>query len=153
MFEEFSYTLTEPELYAALRRTQRQAGPVRLVIQTVLLGLLAVGFFVDAVRRLQGGSVLLAVVMAALAVAQWLVPAWVFRREARQLAASPHTIHLRVSEDALAVEAEEPQPLADCTLRQADDLLLWTVDRNQAVAIPRRAVSPAVWDRLVAFCD
>ena len=152
MFEEFVYTLTEPELYAAIRRTRRQAGPVRLTVQTVLLAALAIGFGVDFVWRREGGSALLAFVMALLAAAQWVVPAVLFRREARALAAEGRPLHLRVSADEIAVDALPPQPLSACTFRRAaDELLLWTVDRNQAVAIPRRAVSDAVWQRLSAL--
>ncbi len=149
MFEEFAYALTESELYAAIRRTRRQAGAVRLTVQTVLLAALAVGFGADFVWRREGGSALLALVMAALAAAQWVVPAVLFRREARALAAEGRPLRLKVSADEIAVDALPPQPLAACTFRPAaDGLLLWTVDRNQAVAIPRRAVSDAVWQRL-----
>lgn len=151
MFEEFAYTLTEPELYAAIRRTRRQAGPVRLTVQTVLLAALAIGFGADFIRRHEGGSALLALVMAALAAAQWVVPAVLFRREARALAADGRPLHLRVSAEEIAVDALPPQSLSACHFREAaDDLLLWSVDRNQAVAIPRRAVSDAVWERLTA---
>lgn len=152
MFEEFAYALTEPELYAAIRRTRRQAGPVRLTVQTVLLAALAIGFGADFVWRREGGSALLALVMAALAAAQWVVPAVLFRREARALAAEGCPLHLKVSADEIAVDALPAQPLAACTFHEAaDGLLLWTVDRNQAVAIPRRAVSDAVWQRLHAL--
>lgn len=151
MFEEVSYTLTEQELYAALRRTRRRAGPVRLAVQTVALAVLAVAFAADFVWQRQGGSLFLALALAVLAVGQWLFPAVAFRREARALAARATPVHLQVSEETIAAGSETviTSPLAECVFTAvSDELLLWVVDRTQSIAIPRRAVSEQTWKRL-----
>lgn len=147
MFEQVTYTLTEPELYAALRSTRR-AGTVRLVVQTVLLAVLSAAFCADFALKTQGGSLFIGIVLAVLAVGQWLFPALAFRREAKRLAAEARPICLQVSEQSLTV-GDVTQKLSECDLVMADDtLLLWRVDRTQSVAIPRRAVSDAAWKLL-----
>lgn len=156
MCEEVTYTLTEAELYAAIRRTRRRAGTVRLAVQTVLLAGLSAVFAVDFARNTGGGSLLLAVVMATLAVGQWVFPALAFRREAKALAAENTPIRLCVSDESLTVGGDGgvSQPLLACALEVVSDtLLLWRVDRSQAVAIPRRAVSDAAWERLLTHVD
>lgn len=150
MDEAFTYVLTEQELYNALRRSRRRAGTVRLVIQTVILVLLTAGFTAEFIRQKQGGMLLLAVLLAAVAVAQWLAPALSFRQEAKTLAAEKREIRVRVGEETLSC-GEITRPLAECRLKEADGQILWAVDRVQTVVLPRRALSPAAWERLTAF--
>ena len=154
MCENVTYTLTEEELYMAIRRTRRRAGTVRLVVQTVLLAGLSVAFAVDFLRHVQGGSLFLAVVMATLAVGQWVFPALAFRREAKALAAEGVSIRLCVTDEELTVGDGVSQPFSECVLECASDvMILWRVDRSQAVAIPCRAVSNAAWECLLAHVD
>lgn len=154
MCEEFTYTLTEKELYTAIRRTRRRAGTVRLWVQTVLLAGLSVAFAVDFARHMGGDSLFLAVVMATLAGGQWVFPALAFRREAKVLAAEGESIRLCVSEESLTVGDGVSQPFSECVLECASEtMILWRVDRSQAVAIPRRAVSDAAWEHLSAQID
>lgn len=154
MCENVTYTLTEEELYTAIRRTRRRAGTVRLVVQSVLLAGLSVVFAVDFARHTGGGSLFLAIVMAILAVGQWVFPALAFRREAKALAAEGVSIRLSVTDESLTVGDGVTQPLSACVLEFASEtLLLWRVDRSQAVAIPRRVVSDAVWECLSAHID
>ncbi len=147
MSDTVTYVLTAEELFTALWHTRRSVK--RLAVQTALLLLIGLPCLAGLFLGYRDGAAwLCGIVLPLLAVLQWVLP-WVeFRREATLLAQKKTEITLVLCEDTIAVE-HETVALQNAVLRRVKELVLWDVC-GQCIVIPRRAVSDAVWQRLIA---
>ncbi len=149
MSDTVTYVLCEKELFMALWNTRRSTK--RIAAQTVLLLIIGLPCLVGLFFGYRdGASWLCGTVLPLLAVLQWVLPWAQFRSEARELAAKETEITLIFTEDTLSVQ-DETVAWQNAVLRRVNDLVLWDVC-GQWIAIPRRAVSDTLWQRLIA-CD
>ena len=147
MSDAVCYTLTPDEVYRVLWKTRRPLP--RLVAQTVLLFMLGLPSLWRALTDSNPppGSWLLGVALPLLAVVGWVLPAVMFRREARGTAVS---VTLRVTADTIAV-GDVTQPLCEARFCTAGDLLLWQVGDHDVVAIPSRVLPEDTYTCLYAL--
>lgn len=145
MSDTVTYVLNAEELFTALWHTRRSTK--RLVAQTVLLLLIGLPCLVGlCIGYRDSAAWLCGIVLPLLAVLQWVLP-WVeFRREATALAKKEIAITLVFTDETLSVN-EQTVAWPNAVLRAAGDVVLWNVC-SQWIAIPRRAVSDAVWQAL-----
>ena len=140
----YTYSLTEKELFSALWAVRRRASLARLIVQTVLL--FAVGGLLLFDRRfLLGGA------LALLGIVQWAAPAAAFWLEAKTQVQAGTKITLTLSENAVGGR-DWSVPLSEGALTRKGDLLLISADKDQTVALPRRVLPEAEWERLTAYC-
>lgn len=145
MSDTITYTLTADELCLALWHTRRSLKA--MIGRTVLLLLIGLPFLIGLFFGYRdSASLLCGTVLPLLAVLMWVLP-WVdFRREANAIAQKHTPITITFTEDTLSVE-NETVAWQNATFRCVKDLVLWEVC-SQWIAIPRRTVTDAVWDRL-----
>ena len=151
MSDTIRYTLTFEEIQKGLWKTRRPLS--RLVPQTVILLVLGLPSLCYAIiKGGDTGSLLLGIALPLLAALGWILPAVSFRREAQKLVSEGFSVTLTVTETDISVGGVAV-PLAEATLIKADDLLLWQIERDQTVYIPRRVLSSEVWERLSSLAN
>ena len=152
---EAEYQLTEEEWRVCYQRTRaRAASRVKTGVRLALLGVLAAGFAAHYVFvEPNGMSLFLAILCVVLAAALLLVP-WLERRAAlRAVAASPRKTRLREVEDGLEFGTADgylKQPFSALRIETYDDMAIVCLPGDQRLAVPRRAVDEAAWQRLCA---
>ena len=156
----YTYTLTFEERRAAIERLTRKASPLRLWIQAILLGIVAIGTVVGMFLSHRAPTlleILLPIICVALIPAQWLVPRWYFStrakeevadlaaqgREEIQLEILPGALRFGLEEEGVLVPDEE---WADSKVYA--EMLLVKLSRG-AVAIPKRVVGDDMWLELM----
>ena len=152
---EAEYRLTEAEWRACYQRTLAKA-PSRLKtgIRLAVLGVMGVGFaayylFVEK----NGMSLFLAVLCAAVAAIAVIAPAYEQRQAIRRAAESPRPTRVRELADGLAFGTDDgflEQPYTALTLTAYPDMVIVGLPGDQRLAIPRRALDEAAWERLCA---
>jgi len=152
---EAEYRLTEDEWRLCYERTLfKSPSRVKTAVRLSVLGVLAVGFAAYYVAAEPNGmSLFLAILCAVIAVALVAVPAAEQRRAIRTAAGNPRPTRVRELPDGLAFGAGDgwlEQPFSALTLTAYPDMVIVGLPGDQRLAIPRRAVEDAAWERLCA---
>lgn len=134
--------LTREEIFTCLKAgSSRRAGRGRLVVQSVLLGLMAVycfgGYFLSGGQSIT--SLMIGVAALIVLAALLLLPPLILRRSAEKEAAQEKCLRLRADEQALYF-GEEPEryPYTECHAEAVENLLLLRFQGGVLVGIPRR---------------
>ena len=139
------YTSTQEDLYRALKYGDvRRVGTAGRIVETVVLGLLAVWcivpFFAQGTEAL--GSLLLGLVALFLRAALWLVPEWRARAVSRQEARDRRPTRLRVYDEGLRYgQAEELHAFGTEHVTALPGLFILRYGR-ELVPLPHRALPP-----------
>ncbi|HIW74596.1 MAG TPA: hypothetical protein H9684_09745 [Firmicutes bacterium] len=140
--------MEEKEIYRCLMLGTRRAGPARNIVQSVILGLLAVycgaAYLLDEAR--EPVSLMLTVISLLVLAAIWVTPPLRMRSEARRIAEQGNELFLSLYEKEAAFGRENPKYAAYSACRAAVDgeLLVLEIGR-ELVGIPRRVTDEAGW--------
>ena len=149
--EKLRFCLTEEQLYRAMRsrgifRTQG----ARAIVQTTLLAVLGVGFFISYFCYRDGSGLFLGIVSFAVIAMIWLVPWLGLRSRARRAAPKQEVCvalapkHLTVGEGGGMWEF----PLDGSGFCwQTEELLLLETSFGRMTVIPKSAFSAEQWER------
>ncbi len=149
---QWQYTCTEDEWLLCLQRTQRRAGPVRIGVQTGLLGLIAlyclIGFFTGGMKN--GQSLFVGIAAIVVGIILLFVPAWRMRHDAQQISAAKKTIRIYLFEDGFAFGTpEEVIAFRECRPSVFDDMMLLQFSGDSVLPIPRRVATQEEWQMLL----
>lgn len=145
MEEQISFRLMEEEIYQALRsrgifRTQG----VRAIVQTILLAVLATGFFISYFCYQDGSGLFLGIVSAAVIGMIWMVPWFGLRSRARK-STPQKEVCVHLCPDTLTIGEGEGQwefPLDHTGFCwQTQTLLLLETSFGRMTVIPKSAFS------------
>lgn len=151
MSDTVTYTLTFEEIQSGLWKTRRPLS--KIVPQTVLLLVLGLPSLWYAITKGgDAGSLLLGIALPLLAAAVWVIPAVSFQKEAKKLAEQGLSVTLTLSETALLC-GDVTVPLSGAVILKEKDLLIWKVDRDWSIFIPRRVLGDAAWAHLCSFSE
>ncbi len=143
--------LEECEIYQCLMLGTRRAGKARNVVESVILGLMAVycgaAFLLDETK--EPVSLMLAVISLAVVAAIWLVPPLRMKHEARRIAEQKNVVYLSLYETQAAFgrEKEKFVEYAACRPVLGEGMLVLEIGR-ELVGIPRRLTDEAGWELL-----
>lgn len=152
---ELRIRLTREELYACMTgRQERKAGKLRLIVETVLLGLVAAycltAFFLSGMTSLP--SLLIGLAALLIAAAIWVVPVMVDRYDAGQEFAKKKVLRVRVYPEGLGFGSEDTfqfVPYAECCARFCKEMILLDFEGGVMVALPKRQTGEALWALLI----
>ena len=152
---EAEYRLTEAEWRACYQRTRAKSpSRTKTAVRLSLLGLLGAGFIVYYVAvEPSGMSLFLGVLCALLAVMVYAAPILEERRAIRLAAENPRPTRVRELADGLAFGTDDgflEQSFSALTLTAYPDMVIVGLPGDQRLAIPRRALDDAAWERLCA---
>ena len=138
------YTSTQEDLYRALKYGDvRRVGTAGRIVETVVLGLLAVWcivpFFAQGTEAL--GSLLLGLVALFLLAALWLVPEWRARAVSRQEARDRRPTRLRVYDEDCDMGRRRASRVRD-RARDRPARPVYPAVRQELVPLPHRALPP-----------
>lgn len=152
----WTYTLSKEEIYQGLRRSSvRRAGPVSDWVRTGILAVVAAGcvaaYFMDDERS--AGTLVIAVLAAALIAVLWITPPLRCRHVARQMAEGGTEILVCMFENGLSFGSVQEEIYAYTGFfgRVFDDMIVCELPGYQLILIPRRAVEKdGEWETLTS---
>lgn len=147
--------LTKEELYVCMGSRQgRKAGRARLIVETVLLGLLAayciIAFFLSGMVSL--ATLCIGLISLLLAAAIWAAPVIVNRYDANREFAKNKVLRVRIYTQGLGFGTDDTfqlVPYEDCCARWCRDMILLDFEGGLMVALPKRLLDGGMWEQLV----
>lgn len=145
---KLSYILNREEAMACLKRAQiYKTSGRRALLETGILAVAAVLFFVSYGLYQGGYNLILGILSLVLVAAIWLVPYFDMRKRAEEVAGGKK-IEVEIYPDEVVVGSGEGQweiPLdGTSNFEEFDDLMVLFTPRNAILAMPMRAMEPSV---------
>lgn len=145
---EVTYTLTRAEITQGLCHRHYRTHLVKSVVQVGLLILLGVAFvFPWGGGEVAADSRRLAVLFWLLAAAVAILPLIHIRREAADMA--PLTVTVWLSADRWQFQ-QTVQPITESDRQITRSMVIWQLDSDRLVLLPRRAFTPQQWQWMTA---
>ena len=146
--------LTKEELYACMcSRQERKAGKARLIVETVLLGLLAayciLAFFLSGMASVASLCIGLAALLLAAAI--WAVPAIINRYDANREFSKNKVLRVRIYAQGFGFGTDDTfqlVPYEQCCARRGKDMILLDFEGGLMVALPKRLLDGGIWEQL-----
>lgn len=147
--------LTKEELYACMgSRQDRKAGRARLIVETVLLGLLAayciIAFFLSGMTS--PASLCIGLAALLLAAAIWAAPVIVNRYDANREFAKNKVLRVRIYAQGFGFGTDDTfqlVPYEECCPRRCKNMILLDFEGGLMVALPKRLLDGGIWEQMV----
>ncbi len=143
------YTCTQEEWFLCIKRGDpRRAGPVRIGVQTGLLGLIAlyclIGFFTGGMQN--GQSLFVGLAAIVVGIVMLFVPPLRMRHEAQRVYETKKQLQVYLYEDGLAFGTpEEIVSFRECRPVFYEDMLLLQFEGGALLPVPKRVATEEEW--------